>query len=217
MERRFHRHGVTTVPQLLALNAGMLSTVWGSRIHGSRWYHLLRGDDVPDILTHRRTVGHSHVLPPYLRTEEGARGVLIKLIHKAAARLRTIDYWAGAFSVLVRHRDGTRWDIGCRIAHCQDTLSLLRVFAKMWETREEPSAPPMQVSMMLSDLRPSATATPSLFDHDHQSTKLSHVMDQVNRTFGKNSVHFGTLMGTEDTAPTRIAFTRIPEFNPAHI
>jgi len=46
---------------------------------------------------------------------------------------------------------------------------------------------------------------------------VSHVMDQVNRTFGKNSIHFGTLFGAEETAPTRISFTRIPEFNPAHI
>ncbi len=216
MERRFQRHGITTVQQLIALKASMLSTIWGSRIHGERWYHLLRGDEVPDIITHRRTVSHSHVLPPDLRTDAGSRGVMVKLIHKAAARLRTIDYWAGSLSITVRHRDGTRWDVGCKLAHCQDTLNLLKAFSALWATRNTDMIP-MQVGMILSDLIPSRAATPSLFEQDRQATVVSHVMDKVNRTFGKNSIHFGTLFGAEETAPTRISFTRIPEFNPAHI
>jgi DNA polymerase-4 len=216
MERRFHRMGITTVQQLLALKVGSLSAVWGSRVHGERWFHLLRGDEVPEIPTVRRTVSHSHVLPPELRTEAGARGVLVKLIHKAAARLRTIDYWAGHLGVSVRHRDGSRWEADCHLARCQDTLNMLKSFGVLWEKRE-PGYLPLQVGMMLSDLVPSAAATPSLFEQDRQVTTLSHVMDQVNRTFGKNSIHFGTLAGAEETAPTRIAFTRIPEFNPAHI
>ena len=57
---------------------------------------------------------------------------------------------------------------------------------------------------------------PSLFEQDRQVTTLSHVMDKINRAFGKHSVRFGAVMGSEDTAPTRIAFTRIPEPNPAH-
>ena len=40
-------------------------------------------------------------------------------------------------------------------------------------------------------------------------------MDQVNRKFGKNSIHFGTLFGAEDSAPVRVGFTNIPKFNPA--
>jgi hypothetical protein len=30
-------------------------------------------------------------------------------------------------------------------------------------------------------------------------------------------IRFGTLCGSEDTAPTRIAFTVVPEFDPASI
>ena len=47
-------------------------------------------------------------------------------------------------------------------------------------------------------------------------TTLSHAMDKINREFGKHAVRFGTVMGSEDTAPTRIAFTHIPDPNPAH-
>ncbi|MDB5310842.1 MAG: dinB 2 [Gemmataceae bacterium] len=47
-------------------------------------------------------------MPPALRTDEGSFGVLVRLTHKAAARLRKIDYWAGAVSVMVSYLDGPR-------------------------------------------------------------------------------------------------------------
>jgi DNA polymerase-4 len=214
MEQRFLRSGITTVRQLVGLTARQLSAVWGSTVHGERWFHLLRGEDVTDKPTKRRTVGHSHVLPPELRTDEGAHAVMSRLIHKAAARLRTIDYWAGALAVGVRYESGHRWDAGCHLPRCQDTLNLLLAFGELWKGRPTVGRP-HQVWMVLTDLVPTRSATPSLFEFDRQVTVLSHAMDRVNRTFGKNSVHFGAIRGAEASAPTRIAFNQVPEFNPA--
>jgi len=217
MEKRFQRYGVTTTAQLLALSKGALSTVWGSKIHGDRWYHLLRGEDVPEIPTRRRTVGHSHVLPPILRTPDGARGVMIRLIHKACARLRSIGHWAGQMTVGLKTPDGQRWMAEARLAHCEDTLNWLLVFGKMWEGLPPDLGPILHVWMVLTDLKPKAAATPSLLEVDRQSAKLSHAMDAINRRFGKQSVRFGSLVGSEDTAPLRIAFSHIPKLNPATV
>ena len=217
MEKRFHRYGVTTVRQLFGLTVTGMARVWESKVMGERWFHLLRGEDVPDIATKRRTVSHSHVLPPELRTEDGSRGVMVRLIHKAAARLRSIGYWAGALGVSVSYLDSPRWSVGTHLPKCQDTLNVLLAFGKLWEHDSRPrDATPLKVGMVLSELVPAATATPSLFEQDRQVTTLSHVMDKINRAFGKHSVRFGAVMGSEDTAPTRVAFTRIPDPNPAH-
>lgn len=139
---------------------------------------------------------------------------MVKLIHKAAARLRGIGFWAGHLSVGVRHEDGSRWEAGCKLARCQDTLNILRAFGDLWATRPTDHEP-KQVYMVLTDLVPARAATPSLFEFDRQVTTLSHAMDKVNRLFGRNSVHFGTLCGAAETAPTRIAFNQVPDFNPA--
>jgi DNA polymerase-4 len=38
-------------------------------------------------------------------------------------------------------------------------------------------------------------------------------MDEVNREFGASVIHFGTMHGLKDAAPTRVAFTQIPDFD----
>jgi len=215
MEKRFQRYGITTTQQLLQLKESSLAVIWGSKVHAERWYALLRGEDVADAPTRRRTVGHEHILAPELRTDDGSRGVLVRLIHKAAARLRTMDYWTDSFGVGVTHLDGPPWSASVRMPLCQDTLNLLLIFAKIWDERPRGGHTPLKVSMTLAGLTPSACATPSLFERDHRLTKVSHVMDQVNRTFGKNSLHFGTLFGAEDSAPVRVSFNTVPKFNPA--
>lgn len=215
MEKRFHRFGIFSVEQLCALSAKTMSTIWSSQVHGNRWYHLLRGDEVIDKPTKRQTVGHSHVLPPELRTHPGAYGVMVKLIHKAAARLRALNHWCGQMAVSIRYDHGDRWEAACKVIRTQDTLSLLQAFEKLWPQRLP--GQPTQVGMVLFDLTPTPMTTPSLFDDDRDLVRVSHAMDKINRQFGKNTIHFGTLCGSEETAPTRIAFTQIPEFDPASV
>lgn len=214
MEQRLLRYGVTQVQHLYRLTVRQLSEVWGSKVHGERWYHVLRGEEVAEAATHRRTLGHSHVLPPDLRTDAGAYGVMARLVHKAAARLRTIDYWAGALAVGLRTEGGGRWDAGCKLPQCQDTLTLLRAFGDLWAGRPRAGVP-RQVWLSLWDLVPARSATPSLFESDRRAAEVSHVMDRINRAFGRHAIRFGAVYGSEDTAPTRVAFNRIPEFNPA--
>jgi DNA polymerase IV len=215
MEKRFLRYGISTTKQLLDMKESALAVVWGSKVHAERWFHLLRGEDVPDVPTRRRTVGHSHVLPPAQRTPDGSRGVMVRLIHKACARLRSIGYWAGAMAIGVKYLEGVKWHTARQLPHCQDTLQWLLAFGQMWDERPADAGAPIQVWMTLTDLKPASAATPSLFPEDRQATALSHAMDAINRKFGKHAVRFGGISGAEDTAPMRIPFNHIPKINPA--
>ena len=216
MEKRLHRWGIFTVEQFCRAPLRTLSDVWGSKIHGERWVGALRGEDVPAAPTRRQTVGQSHVLPPDLRSDRGAYGILVRLTHKACARLRSIGYWAGSASVSVKYAHDERWDERCRFPHIQDTHGILGELANLW-ARRPANLVPFQVSMVLSDLIPARSATPSLFDCERRANRLSHAMDEINREFGANIVYLGSMFGMEDSAPSRIAFTRIPSFDRAEI
>ena len=50
-------------------------------------------------------------------------------------------------------------------------------------------------------------------EDDRRAAELSHAMDDVNREFGASVVYFGSMFGLRDAAPTRIAFTQIPDFD----
>jgi DNA polymerase-4 len=148
--------------------------------------------------------------------------VLARLTHKAAARMRKIGYWAGAVSVSVGFKEDHQepksgwgrsgWGAWCHVPLCQDTPNILRAVAELWERRPKDRVP-FQVGMALSDLRPARSATPSLFEDDRKAAELSFAMDDVNAEFGASVVHFGAMHGLEDAAPTRIAFTQIPDFD----
>jgi DNA polymerase-4 len=217
MERRLKLYGIFTVEQFCAAPAKTLAEVWGSKLLGERWYRLLHGEDVPDTPTRRQTISHSHILPPDLRTDEGAYGVLMRLVHKAAARLRKINYWAGAISVGAsflgdERDDSVWWEEGVRLPRCQDTPSFVAAAMKLWEKRIK-GRKPFKVGTVLSELVPARSATPSLFDDDRKAEDLSAAMDDVNAEFGASVVYLGAMFGMRDAAPSRVAFTQIPDFD----
>ena len=222
MERRLKLYGLFTVEQFCQAPAKTLAEVWGSKVIGEKWYRLLRGEDVQETPTRRQTVSHSHILPPELRNDEGAYGVLMRLVHKAAARMRKIGYWAGAVSVGVSflgedRNDSVWWEESVRVPRCCDTPAFVAAASMLWELRlREPgllNCKPFKVATVLSELVPARCATPSLFEEDRKGEDISHAMDTVNAEFGASVVYLGAMFGMRDAAPSRVAFTQIPDFD----
>lgn len=207
MLKRLHKHSVYSVEQLCALSQAQMSRIWNGII-GARFWHWLRGDDLPEPETRRRTVGHSHVLPPELRTNEGAHAVAKKLVHKAATRLRKMNYWAGGFSVFVRFIGAGAWEEKLGMIECQDTLTMLEALEQLW--RSCPAGKPLAVGVTLSELVPQHLHNLSFFENPKR-TKLAQAMDAINTKYGKDAVYFGGIHEVKNSAPTRIAFTSIPE------
>lgn len=213
MDMRLRAAGIDTVAKLYAATKTQLRGVWGS-IEGERMYSRIRGDEVPLELQANKTISHSHVLPPQLRTEDLALAVLHRLLQKAALRLRTIDHYAGGLSVFASFRDGGYLDDEIRFNETQDTLRLSKALNQLWCRRERSLRPrvPIQVGLVLHRLVPTACHTPDLFEHETASarSRLHRTVDQLNQTFGNGSVFYGGAFGVTKNAPMRISFTRIP-------
>lgn len=214
MERRLFKHGVTTVEGLYRLSALQLAQVWGSRVHGFSWWHRLRGADLPEAPTRRRSLSHSHVLPPVFRSETGARAVLTRLVHRAAARLRHEGYWAGSLSLFVRFLDDgekRKWDAHIRLQPSQDTLTLLRVALGLWQ--QKPAGTPFKVGIALGSLTPALELSEPLFESEQKLVRLAQAMDKANSKYGPQALYFAGMHRTEQSAVTRIAFKRIPDLD----
>jgi DNA polymerase-4 len=211
MNERLRKSGVTTVRRLCELDAAALGRIWGSRVNGSAWFRTLRGEDLPPRETRRRQVGHSQVLPPDWRNDRDARIALVRLLHKAAARLRHVGFAAESIRVSVTLQYGGKWKAHRDLPPTQDTLTLVRALNELW--RGKPPARPAKVGVVLADLVPAACVTRSLFETDDRLDRLAAAMDAVNRKFGRYSVCLGGMHEQRDRHATRIAFHTIPDLS----
>lgn len=203
MKARLNAQGILTTEQMCAASRYELTRAFGS-IVGERWWYLLRGVDLRPEKHSRGSFSHSHVLPPELRTDEGCRTVLIRLIYKAAMRLRQDGLWAGGIgfgvSGIVR-----RWEGYVPLSPTQDSRSLVDALMAEWPRRD--FIRPIKVWMVLTSLRPTEGVTPSLFEERKGDvTELSRTVDLMNARFGKLKVYPAPIHGVRDTAEERIAF-----------
>jgi DNA polymerase-4 len=221
--------------QLLSLDRNGMHALWDS-VWGDRLYHWLRGgqtgdDGAPVASDLQKSLGHSHVLGPEHRTQDGAWAVAHKLLHKGAMRLRMEHFHASTLAVTLKfaltreeaaraaklkhHTSGIKhsaWAMEARFRPCQDTLTLLDALKGIW--RERPNEPehqrPFFVGVTMRNLLPDSEVPKMLFEEPGHRNELSATMDKLNLKFGHSTVHFAGMLPARDSAPTRIAFTQIP-------
>ena len=214
---RLKNHGILDVASLCQADRGTLHRIWGS-IEGDRFWYALRGIALPEQGTSKRSFGHSHVLPPKLRTFHGAFSTLHRMLEKACHRLRMNNYFAGHLILQVKFGFEWRWRQEIRCSPTQDTLTLARIMNMLWEARPSVVPNPTKVSVTLMGLIHAQNHTPSLFEtsEELQRAKLLQTMDQIKQRYGSRSIYYGTAMiaqKTAEAAPMRIAFNHIPDLS----
>jgi len=230
MEKHLHARGIRTMEQLLALDHEQLSDVWGG-VGGEKLYHWLRGEDFNDPkLEHQKSISQSHMLPPEFRTRDGAYAIAHKLLHKAAMRLRTAHLWTTNVALSVkfvvpketakkRHYSGipqSGWSRGMTVVECQDNQTLVEALRKLWSEmpQGEMLQKPFFVGVWLGNLVPEHLHTLSLFsslESESRRTRLSTTMDSLNHKYGLDTLFPASMLLAKAAAPTRIAFTSIPD------
>lgn len=238
-EKRLNAKGVHTMDQLLALDCEQAGELWGS-VWGERLWHWLRGEDFEISETdHLKSISHSHVLAPELRTPEKAWAVAHKLLHKAAMRLRSNKLWAAGMGLAIgfsvpRSQPGaggesasptpvsrfgmpTRgWHSELRLMECQDNQTLIAALSRLWAGR--PALPefnkPYYIGVQLTGLVPDRLHSLNLFDaleNTQSRTRLLAAMDALNHKYGTGALAPAAMLAAYKAAPTRIAFHSIPD------
>jgi DNA polymerase-4 len=229
-EKRLNAKGIYSMPELLALGCEQAGELWGS-VWGERLWHWLHGQDFEMSETdHNKSLSHSHVLAPEMRTPEKAWAVAHKLLHKAAMRLRSADLWAGSIGLAIgfsvprsqntpvsRFGVPTRgWHREIRLSECQDNPTLIAALSRLWAGRPNGSEydQPYFVGVQLNNLVPGRLHSLNLFDalDDTRSrTRLLAAMDELNQKYGSSTLAPAAMLTAFKAAPTRIAFHSIPD------
>jgi DNA polymerase-4 len=229
-EKRLNEKGITTMKQLLALNCEQAGELWGS-VWGERLWHWLQGEDFDMAETeHLKSISHSHVLAPDMRTAEKAYAVAHKLLHKAAMRLRAGGLWASSIGLAVgfavprgekapvsRFGVPTRgWHYEIKLSECRDNPTLIAALSRLWASRPAGGdyEHPYFIGVQLNGLVPDRLHSLNLFDKldgEQSRTRLLETMDELNNKYGLSTLAPATMLTAFKAAPTRIAFHSIPD------
>jgi len=212
MAARLNRYKISTVEQLYAANRQQLQTAWGS-IEGERMYDKLRGLEPYYVKNARRSLGHSHVLPPAQRSRSGAQAVLHQLLQKACMRMRSYDLLTNTISIKVKFRNQPSWVMESAISPTDNTLQLIAALETFWQHYPKTEQEPYAVGVSFAGLVSPDEVARDLFQIAplEQEQKLNKAVDALNLKFGKNTIYFGGAHGALQDAPMRIAFTHIPD------
>lgn len=213
MEERLMKTGIRTVQALYALNRQQLRSAWGS-IEGERMYDKLRGIETAEGRHDRSSLGHSHVLPPELRTPEAARSVLHRLLQKACLRLRSYGLLASRVHVRIKFLSHPTWQTECDCSPTDDTLQLTHILEHLCKRfPHDKNLAPYAVGISFSGLAEPSTCVQDMFEQKPAALhgRLNAVLDKLNMRYGKNTVYFGGAHNAVNYAPMRIAFNHIPD------
>lgn len=181
---------------------------------GKVWYYRLRGWEVDEFVIKNKTVGHSHVLPPELRTREKAISVLEKLATKVAYRLRREKLWARGVAVRISFLQGEGLADYRRCALFNDTGSIIRetrsIISKYRDWRD-----PLYVAVTAFDLVQTANKQISIFADIERSRAMSEALDKINDEYGANTAFYASSFDGREAAPDRIPFG-MPRYDIRH-
>jgi DNA polymerase-4 len=229
-EKRLNEKGITSMSQILSLSCEQAGELWGS-VWGERLWHWLKGEDFEMSETdHLKSISHSHVLAPEMRTVEKSWAVAHKLLHKAAMRLRAAGLWASSIGLAVgfavprgekapvsRFGVPTRgWHRELRLSECQDNPTLIAALSRLWASRPSGAEfdQPYFIGVQLNGLVPDRLHSLNLFDSldgEQSRTRLLKAMDELNNKYGLSTLAPATMLTAFKAAPTRIAFHNIPD------
>ncbi len=204
MAARLNGAGIFTSEQLCSRSRQELRLAFGSVV-GERWWYYLRGFVLQEDHHDRKSMGHSHVLPPNLRSDQGCREVLLRLLQKASARLRSSGLYTEELIVSVKGFEES-WSVRIKLPPTQDTMKMNEFFLEEWQNRK--FSRPRSVGITFYQLHTREEVTFSLFDEQEDRAELNGAVDDLNHKFGKNSVYLAGMHGAKDTASEKIAFQK---------
>lgn len=203
MERQLAERKIYTVSDFYQKSLIELSCLL--KFPGKIWYYRLRGWEVDEFAVKNKTVGHSHVLAPELRTKERAISVMEKLASKVAYRLRREQLWARGVAVRINFLQGGGF---ADYKHCQlfnDTASIIsevkNLIAKCRNWRE-----PLYIAVTTFNLVKTHNKQISILPEIEMSRAMSETMDKINDEYGVNTVFYASFFDGREAAPDRIPF-----------
>ncbi len=179
-------------------------------IMGERWYMNLHGAETIRIAESLKSVGHSYILPPDLRSQNSARQVVLKLATKVAARLKRHrllcnDLHLGARSF----KEKSYYHNHKRMDNTNNRHVICKTALRLFETC--PIDAPFYLGVTATNLSTCKREQLSLLDDTSKIESLDDIANSINDRFGPETVIPASLLTVDGSAPYRVGFNSLDE------
>jgi DNA polymerase-4 len=176
-------------------------------ITGHYWYLRLRGWEVDDYKSERKSYGQEYSLGKKTGDHERLAGLIMMLTEKMGRRLRVSGNAAQGVHLALLYDDWTHWHHGRKFG--QFLYTTPELFRKAMSLFSQAPAKKVvrRISVSCFDLAPIGFMTPSLFDTDvERKRQVSRAVDLINDRYGEYVVTPALMMESRKTVIDRIAF-----------
>ncbi len=209
---RLNKMGIYTTTDLYAASEQTLRFAFHS-INGHYWYLRIRGWEIDDYESERKSFGHSYVLKEKIEKKPDALPILYKLIVKMAFRLRKKNYQAKGLSVAFYFKDNTYWNKSWKLPKFTFYSYDFYTEAKNIFEYECPDKPLKQIAVSCFDLTNSNLFQDNLFENLSRKKNLSKALDNINIKWGDFVIKPAVLCHVPNSAPDRISFGGIKDLD----
>lgn len=208
-EARLMQNGIKTPLQFFKAPVQLLKKQVFKSITGYYWYVQLRGYDLMNYETERKSIGHDWTVQSYNPSPELIRQAMMKLCEKTGRRLRRNDYYAEGIHVWAAYRDHTFWHEGHKVhARLYTTEQIFKYAMELFGKRPRKLLAKMGISVY--GLQPTLPEQLGLFDGEKgDKNKLSLSLDRVNDRYGDMVVGSALLMNMDNFILDRVAFCSV--------
>lgn len=201
--------GVKTLLDFYNCPIQELKTAFGG-IFGYYWYLRLRGYEIDDFVSKRKSYGNSYALPKPFLSKAELSPIISKLTEKMAGRLRRGGYKARGVHLSILYRGGGYWHMGRKLPFAIfDTKDIYNQMISLFNLSE--GRPVAIIAVSVFALEEISVNQLALFEDVIRKENLVKAVDAVNTRWGEFTLASGRMLGTDNFVKDRIAFGGVAE------
>jgi len=211
---RLNIAGITTPLQFFEAPLHVLKKQVFKSIVGYYWFLRLKGYEVDDYETERKSYGQEYSLGKKTNNINELSKILMKLCEKMGRRLRNSGNTAQGIHVGIMYSDYSFWHQGKLFSeNMSSTQELFKAAKIIFQLQPQPKIV-AKLAVSCYRLTSGNTSQLSLFnDRKNKINQISNALDQINDRFGEFTITPAIMMQMNDLVVDRIAFGNVKELN----
>jgi len=203
-EARLNSVGIYTIIDFYSSPLWKLKSAFSS-VLGYYWHTRLRGYEIDDFKTKRKTFGNSYALPKPFEEDKVLAPILAKLTEKMCFRLRNNGYKTQGIHLSKRFKSGKYWHKGAKTNRVLvDTREIYKEAYKL--LLGSPKEPIHTLAVSCFNLIKNDSVQLDLLEDIEKKEKLVKAIDSINKRWGDFVITSARMMETKDCVHDRIAF-----------